>query len=224
MLSKTFGIEDSGPPVAVNLLPLVEILRAAAREVESVPVDQDLVFARLCDAFRRLGCDPPGEAMWLSACQGVSRFRAPSDELSAAGRRTVQLHDWIRLHLLVESLREPALLELVRRRCREWPGEKVAVWTFLIFARWADRLTIDLLLKNPFRVEEFARKWVDALGGRIAGESPQKSEEQLQRLDYGKVMENLKKAKEARNAHAERVRRAMQKKMAEEAAARVSRE
>lgn len=224
MLAKSFGIEDPGPPVSANLPRLVDILRAAARDVESAAADQDLVFARLCDALRHLDCDPPGEETWLSACRGVSRFRAPSDEVAAAARRILQLDDWRRLHLLVESLREPGISELVRRRCRDWPGEKVAVWLFLTFARWADRLTIALLLESPFRIEEFARKWVDALGGRVEGESVQKSEEQLRRLDYGKVLDNLKKAKEARDAHAERVRAAMQKKMAEEAAARVSRE
>ena len=94
--------------------------------------------------------------------------------------------------------------------------ERVTVCLFVGFAQWADLLSVELLLKSAFRVEELARKWVDVLGGAIAGEERKKSEKRLRDLDWGQALVHLEKAQKARAEHQRRMQEELERRRREE--------
>ena len=208
MLRELFGVDKPAEWTPVELPRLLALLSEAARAVESRPPDPELLFARLCDTYRAMDFDPPKEAWTLHP--------PPWPEVAEKLKRPFTEEDWKRIHLLVDSLGEKSIWELVRQRCVEWGTERTTALLFVAFAKWADLLTIPLLLKSVFRVEEFARKWVEVLGGAIAGEKEKDSHKRIRNLDYGNVLENLQKAQKAREAHRKRLEEIEAKRRQEE--------
>jgi hypothetical protein len=82
--------------------------------------------------------------------------------------------------------------------------------------REAKLLTLELLLKSPFRLEELARKWVRSLGGAIAGEEEKESTARLARLDFGDVLKNLEAAEKDRETRLARLKEIEAKRLREE--------
>ncbi len=85
-------------------------------------------------------------------------------------------------------------------------------------------LTAEMIRANRFRQEEFVRRWAEAWGGAILGETPEASRQRADQLDYRRTMKEFTAAEAARKAEAER-RAALLREAAErEAAARGWRE
>ncbi|MBI3099239.1 MAG: hypothetical protein HYY93_13515 [Planctomycetes bacterium] len=204
-LREYFGFPKRLDSPAVVLPRLSGILVEAARGIEGREPDPELVFARLCDAFRSMPAEPVDDAVWKQAAAGRAAGPPPSEEVAEALKIAITKAGWRRLHLLVESLQDPAIHELVRLRTAERDPDRTAVLLFLAFANGTELLTIDLLLKSPFRVEEFARKWVAAIGGTVAEEPEKRSAQRLRNLDYGEVLGNLQKAQKQREEHHKRL-------------------
>jgi hypothetical protein len=216
VLRELFGGGAAPEWSPVDLPRLSGTVLEAARAVESRPADREMLFIRLCDTYRAMDLDLPAEKNWEAQVSGKPKVWPPSELISAKLQRPMDDEAWKRLHLLVESLQDKSVWELVRQRCVEEGTERVTLCLFVGFAQWSELLTIELLLKSPFRIEEFARKWLDVLGGTIAGEDAKKSEKRLRDLDYGKVLENLQKAQAGRAEHQRRMQEELERRRREE--------
>jgi hypothetical protein len=65
-------------------------------------------------------------------------------------------------------------------------------------------LTAEMIRSNSFRQEEFLRRFVEALGGQVAGETERVSARRLEQLDYRKTLAEFQRAEKARASEAER--------------------
>jgi len=63
-------------------------------------------------------------------------------------------------------------------------------------------LTAEMIRSNRFRQEEFVRRWIDRVGGAVAGERAKQSRQRLEQLDYRKTLAEYEKAQAARKAEA----------------------
>lgn len=164
--------------VTFDLAALTEQIRLATLDLQGRKADRDLVAARLMDGLDDAGLGKPAPDVW--------------------GKQAVPLDDegWNRMAILVRLFRETALRDAIVRALAAKGGDANAVnETFPAFAAGMARLlTVELLQKSPFRVEELARKWVHALGAGIAGENAPESRQRMERLDFGGVLKNLQAA------------------------------
>lgn len=192
---------------AFPLPRLTEDLRLLALDLSGQEPEPELIGARLMDGLRDAGVTPLVSAAFTEA---TSAFRTP---------------EWQRLDLLARTFRETAVKPLVAESLKKSP-ERVAAAFLLFCTREAQLLTLELLLKSPFRIEELARKWVAALGGTIQGETEKESRKQLERLDFGGVLKNLEAADKDRAARIQKMKELEAKRLAEqqEAYARQGRE
>ncbi len=85
-------------------------------------------------------------------------------------------------------------------------------------------LTGEMVRANVFRQEEFLRRWVEALQGGIAGETPEESGRRLQSLDYRKTLAELREAEDARKREFTARAQALKEAAERDAAARGWRE
>jgi len=176
-----------------------EELRIQAVGTRGATVDMELTGARLFDTLRDAERPMPRPDEW----EGEAR------SLDAEGQR--------RLSILVEASRATRLAPVVRSCLRGAPDAFAA---YTVLAREESRLlTVELLATSPFRTEEFARKWVRRLRGTIRGETEAESDKQLERLDFGGVLGNLKKAEAQREERMKKLRDAEERRKKEEAEA-----
>ncbi len=191
--------------VAFRLERLTSEIRLAALDLgETEPA---LAAARLMDGLRDAGLPVPPLPAWAEAARELDRDA------------------WQRVEVLTHLLRHGELGPLVARALARDPAR---AWSVVpAFAtREARLLTVELLLKSPFRVEELARKWVHALGGTIEGERPDESRRRMERLDFGGVLKSLEEAGRDREERMRRLQEIEAKRLKEqqEAYARQSRE
>lgn len=92
-----------------------------------------------------------------------------------------------RTALAAGAMHLPSLCELP-------PGAQ-ALATIVHLARATPLLTLRLLEQSPLRREEFARRLIAGLGGAVQGETPEQSQRELRRLDYGRVLADAERAK-----------------------------
>lgn len=118
--------------------------------------------------------------------------------------------------LSVTSLREQTVATLKP----DFPGAPA----FSRFFLETEPLTAEMIRANAFRQEEFLRKWVDCVGGTVAGEGPAQSKKKLEQLDYRKALSEYSRAEIARKAEAERRAKLLAEAAAREAEARGWRE
>jgi hypothetical protein len=85
-------------------------------------------------------------------------------------------------------------------------------------------LTAEMIRSNRFRREEFLRRWVERVGGSIAGERARQSRQRLEQLDYRKTLAEYGKAQAARKAEAAKRAAALRAAAEREAPARGWRE
>lgn len=199
MLNEVFGAGEYAEWPLVVLPRLIEVVSKAAREAEKDPPLAKPIHARLLGAIRAMDLQPVPLDLWGVACRGHSPLSPPSPDLAPHLRRPLGAEALKRLHVLVETLRDPAVGEVLRQRCLELGTGKVAVFLLVGFAAWAKYLMAGLLLKTPFRMEEFARKWTDAIGARVHGESPDESLRRLKEMDSGHAVGDLEEARRRRN-------------------------
>jgi hypothetical protein len=187
LLDRLFG-RKVGPP-SLDLAALQAGLADALARTAGGPAEPDLVRARLADRCRDAGLLPllPGA------------FDALTNGLDAEA--------WGRLELLVGAMN----LDCVRAALPalpavERPPELVST-AFVGLARDTALLTRELLRQSPLRVEEFARRFVAALGAMVRGETEQVSRQRLKRLDYGRLLAEAERAKTAAEGRMAELRR-----------------
>jgi hypothetical protein len=189
---RLFG-RKSGPPSEepprLELVPLCQALARRRPALERKEVEPALMCARLADFQRDYGLEPLPPRMFLEAC-------APLD---AEG--------WRRLALVTGALEERAVGTAVAALARMHGVEKQVREGFALFAAEAKLLTIELLSHSPLRTEELARRWVRALGARFEGETDEVSAQKLARLDYGTLLQEAERAKQAAEARSERLKK-----------------
>lgn len=190
-----------------KLPPLFDEVRAAAMELNGQEIDAALVAARLVDGLRDAQLPVPAASEWHERTGALV-----ADE-------------WARVEILTRLLREGSQAAEVAAALREDPKRIMSAFPEFCSGE-ARLLTLELLLKSPFRVEELVRKWIRALGGRIDGENEKESRERLERLDFGGVLNNLKAADADREVRMKKLKELEAKRLKEqqEAYARQSRE
>jgi hypothetical protein len=155
----------------------------------SVSPDADLTRARLADRCRDVNLTPvlPEE------------FDRAAAALDAEG--------WRRLAVLVAALDlEPVRAALVPL-ANTWPMHQVVSAAFTGLAQDTPLLTLEVLSQSAQRVEELTRRFLAALRAGIAGETSEISKRRLDLLDYGKLLAEAEKAREAAADRAERLRK-----------------
>ena len=72
------------------------------------------------------------------------------------------------------------------------------------FFAHVEPLTPEMMRANVMRREEWLRRWVEACGGRVRGESAARQRRRLERLDYRRTLAEYESAEKARAAEAKR--------------------
>jgi len=122
---------------------------------------------------------------------------------------------WQRLEILTRLLRESASRDRIHQLLAA--SNERALKVFPGFCRRdAQLLTLELLLKSPFRIEELARKWIAALGGTITGETVKESTARLERIDFGGVLKNLAAADKDREERMKKLKELEEKRLREQ--------
>jgi hypothetical protein len=158
--------------------------------------DPDLVRARLADGCRDAEIDPPLPEDFDGMVSGLD------DE------------GWRRLAVLTVALEQrdvrAALTALVAVRT---PLELIRRG-FVVVALKTPLLTLELLSRGSLRVEELARKLLAGLGAGVSGESARTSDEQLDRLDYERLLAEAAAAEKAAEQRLEELKKLQDEKEA----------
>lgn len=181
--------------VDFDLNVLTEQIRLATLDLAGRQTDPALLAARLFDGLDDAGIPRPPATEWAKVTNG---FDAEA---------------WNRMAILVRLFRDTPLKDGIATSI----AAKSALETFGGFCSGLSQLlTIELLQKSPFRVEELARKWVHALDGTIAGETPAESRQRMERLDFGGVLKNLQAADADRAARVKKLQEIEAKRLKEQ--------
>src|SRR5262245_35357043 len=184
-------------------LPAIKM--ALAGTLVASPYPPDLAAAVVSDTCRLAGIVPPTPAGWRNW-------------LKRRGGGLLEEQLGMLAHvLLTTSLRRATVATL----------EKKSVEPMSALPRFfeaVEPLTAEMIRANVFRQEEFLRRWIEAVGGSVTGETPKESEARLRQLDYRTTLEEFKKAESARKAEAARRAKLLQEARDREAAARGWRE
>jgi len=175
-------------------------------DVDAAPIEPpyalDLAIAVLADLFREARLAPPPDESWAPL---LARGSQPAN-------RPAQLAALARL-IAISALRPASVAALAARP----PKDPAAV--FEGFLETIAPVTAELVAENPFRREEVIRRWIEALGGTIAGEAPEASRRRLEQLDYRRTLAEYEKAERSRLAEAQKRAEALRKAAAEAAEA-----
>lgn len=169
--------------MAFDLKRIETELGAAALES---PYSLELAAAVVCDVFRLGGLAPPPAAWWRRARGNRQAGALFGEQAGVLG-----------FLLNTTSLREQSVAAL--RAQPPEPGPALDA-----FFEAVQPLTGEMVRANAFRREEFLRRFVEALGGQVAGETAEQSRRRLEQLDYRKTMADYKAAEKARKGEADR--------------------
>ncbi len=167
---------DASPP-AIALGALLEEIAALLEEIAGDRMDHDVVRAKLADMLRDLEVEPidPDE---------VAALAAPLDE-----------EGWARLALVTLAARRGALGEALPALVAARGASPLVRAGFVGFALGSPLLTLELLRQSSLRREELVRRWIATLGALVEGETPEASRAALERLDYGRLLAEVDRAK-----------------------------
>jgi len=208
MLEQTFGFSGKLDWPTVDLAALQQRLEHALQKATRAP-DEESVYLRLSEQLRLLELHPPERSLWDKACHGRMDLAAVPWGAGPSSTWPLDQEGWAVLSALIDGLGEPGTGEVFRQRCVEDTVGTVCTRLLPGFVLWST-LKLALLLKNPFRVEELARKWVAALGATIDGESNAQSEARLREIDFSGSfarVERARKEEEARRRRQEEIER-----------------
>ncbi|HSB60745.1 MAG TPA: hypothetical protein VLI67_03430 [Vicinamibacteria bacterium] len=184
-------------------------LRRIQAEAQAAPLASpyplELSVAVVCDCFRLAGLVPPSaKGRKRAAAGGKAPLREEQTGMLA--------------HLLATtSLRDETV--------RALGGRRVDVTKALAdFFGAIAPLTAEMIQANAFRREEFLRRWIESIGGEVAGEGSAESAERIEQLDYRRTLAEYDRAEKARKDEAERRARLLKEAADREAAARGWRE
>lgn len=182
-------------------------VKKVMQELEATPMlspyPPELSRAVVNDVFRHAGLRPISSASWI-------------ERESMGGLPHMAEQAGMLAHALAST-------SLGKETRRTLTGGKSQADVLDGFFRSIEPLTAELIRNNTFRQEEFVRKWIAAVQGTVAGETPAESRARLDDLDLGKMSAELEKADKAREKEAKRRAEAM-RKAAEAAAAQMGRE
>ena len=180
-------------------------------EIEAAPLvspyTTELAVAVICDVFRMAGQVPLRAERWRT----WTGKRAASPLLAEQSGMLA--------HFLACSSLRPESVESLAALPPPVQAEALLGGFFAA----VEPLTAEMIRANTFRREEFLRRWIEALRGKIVGETTAQSQKRLAALDYRKTLAEFKKAESSRLEEARRREEAL-RKAAEEAAARGWRE
>jgi hypothetical protein len=186
ILNRLFG-RGGGPRLDLAALQ-AHLGEAVARSTGARP-DADLIRARFADRCRDAELQP----------------LLPSEFDALAG--ALDGESWGRLALLVGTLDLDAVRETLSALVAPGALRHVVNVAFVGVVRDTALLTRELLHQSPLRVEELARRFIAALGAEVRGESEQVSRERLRRLDYGRLLAEAERAKQAAEGRVEEIHR-----------------
>jgi hypothetical protein len=173
-------------------------------EVDAAPIEPpypvELAVAVIADLFRDAGLAPPADRAWAPLLAGGTRAENRPGQLAALARLCA-----------ISPLRAETVLALTAAP----PASPVAILEGFFEAIFP--VTAELIAENPFRREEIVRRWIEAVRGAIAGESPEDARRRLAQLDYRQTLAAYEKAEKSRLVEAQK-RAAALRKAAEEAA------
>jgi hypothetical protein len=186
LTERLFGGKGRRPHLDLGVLQAG--LAGAVARYAGHPAESELVRARLADRCRDAGVLPLTPEEFDARAAGL-------DEEA-----------WRRLALLVgaldlEAVRGALPVLVPGRPLGELVGE-----AFVGLARETPLLTLELLRQSPLRVEELARRFIAALGAAVRGESEPVSRRRLERLDYGRLLAEAERAREAAAGRMEQLR------------------
>jgi hypothetical protein len=176
----------SAPQAEITLLP------------ESVPVPLDSLMATMVEVLGEFDASVAdldvARAKWADVCRDLSMD--PLDPLEMDGltsnfdRGAVQ-----RLALIVVLLERRAipremLTNVLTRRLRTATKRGIVEP-----AQVSQLVTLELLTQSPLRREELARRVILGFGASVRGEKLSESRAALERLDYGRLMEESNRAR-----------------------------
>jgi hypothetical protein len=180
-----------GRPRKAPKLPIAEIhawMTEGVSHIAGRAAEMDLVQARLADRCRDSRVEPltPEEFEKLTA------------DLDAESCR--------RLALLVHALEVDKLRQVLPTLIEAGSLNTLVEIAFIGPARQSELLTLELLRQSPLRVEELTRRFFACLGVEVQGESAETSRRRLERLDYGRLLEEAKRAEAAAAERMEQLR------------------
>ena len=164
------------------------------------PYPFDLAAAIVSDTFRLGGVVPPSANVWKTWLASRKKTLFP-EQLGMLA------------HVLLASSARTAAVDTLREKPIDPVGALPA------FFDKVEPLTAEMIRANVFRQEEFLRRFVECLGGKIQAETPKVSKERLAQLDYRTTLEDYRKADAARKAEAEKRAKLLQEARDREAAA-----
>lgn len=187
LTNRLFGRKGGTPQL--DAVELQAFLSNAVSHGAGRRAEPELVRARFADRCRDAGLEPllPEE------------FDARTDGLDA--------ETWDRLALLIGTLDLEAVRSALAVLATARPLVDLVSAAFAGLARETPLLTLELLRQSPLRVEELARRFIAELGGAVRGESPQVSRQRLARLDYGQLLAEAERAKQAAAGRVEQLRK-----------------
>jgi hypothetical protein len=187
LTNRLFGRKGGVPQL--DAVGLQGFLTNAVSHSAGRSAEPELVRARFADRCRDAGLEPlmPEE------------FDKLTDGLDAEA--------WGRLALLVGALDLEAVRSVLPALTMARPLTELVKTAFAGLARETPLLTLELLRQSPLRVEELARRFIAELGAAVRGESPQVSSQRLARLDYGQLLAEAERAKQAAAGRVEQLRK-----------------
>jgi hypothetical protein len=152
----------------LDLKSVGQAVRQRMERISVGSVEPDLVMARLADAYRNAGVQPPDP----------SKVRALLARLDREG--------WRRFDLIVSSMaKAPAMFVDIATSTDALSQIKGA---FLPLAQKKVAVTLAMTSESPLRIEEFARQLAAKLKLGIEGESIETSAARLARLDSERLL------------------------------------
>lgn len=208
LVNRLFGRGEPHQP-QVDLPALLERLTGLVTRWAGRTPDRDLVRACLADGLRDTGLRPPtpdefdalagglDDEGWrrlavLAGALDQEDVRSALPELAKARPPADLLAQGFAGALDPKDVRA-ALPELAKVR----PPADLLALGFVGVAWTTPLLTLELLARSPLRVEELARRLLAGLGLAVRGESARASRERLERLDYGRLLAEAERAREA---------------------------
>jgi hypothetical protein len=182
-----FGRKGGAP--ALDLAALRAHLGDAVVPLAGRSVEPELVRARLADRCRDAGLTPLLPLEFDVVTAGL-------DEEA-----------WRRLALLVGTLDLDEVRQALPALTADHPLRDLIDNAFTGLANGTPLLTLELLRQSPLRVEELARRFLAALRATVRGESAKVSKQRLERLDYGRLLAEAERAKQAATDRMEQLRR-----------------
>jgi len=175
-------------------------------EIDAAPIEPpypvDLAIAVIADLFRDAGLAPPADDAWAPLLGRGTKPENRPGQIAALARLVA-----------ISALRPSTVAALAAAP----PADPIALLGGFFEAIFP--VTGELIVENPFRREEIVRRWIEAVGGAVAGESAESARRRLEQLDYRRTLAAYEKAEKSRLVEAQKRAEALRKAAAEAAEA-----